>query len=179
MSGTGPFLWLSEKGSPSGYHGLPPGGMCLSSFVFITRGPEILLGKYADDPQWDALTGLDETRRRAHGHGWTIPASHLKLGEDPREAGRRVVADVLGLDDLPLTEPRVETEYAEPARFPGMGAHFDVWFFQDAAWPEGRDLPAPPPWYREWAFLDPRKLDASEYGRSHGDIVARWLEKRQ
>lgn len=174
MRGEGPFLWLSEKGSPWGYHRLPPGGLCLGAFVFLRQGSKILLGKYADDPRWEELAGLDEGRRRAHGRGWTVPASHLKFGEDPRVAGRRIVRDVLALDGVRLGEPRVEVDVGTPARFPELGDHMDVWFFLEAEVPQGVEVKAPP-WFRELAFVDPRRLAPADYGRSHEDVVARWL----
>ena len=175
MPGEGPFLWLAREGSPHGYHQLPPGGLCLSAFLFVRRGERVLLGKYADDARWEDLAGLDPVRRRAHGRGWTIPASHLKYGEDPREAARRVAEEILRLPGLRLSEPRVETEVGVPARFPEMGPHYDVWFFVDA---EGPAEVEAPPWYRELAYVDPRALSPDDYGRSHGDVVARWLEPR-
>lgn len=179
MPGDGPFLWISPQGSPFGYHRAPPGGLCLSVFLFVRRGRELLLGRYADDPAWERLAGLDEGRRRAHGRGWTVPASHLKYGEDPREAARRVAEEILGLRDLRPGEPRVETEVGVPARFPKLGPHHDVWFFVEADWPGPDGPPARPPWYADLAFLDPDALRPGDYGRSHEDVVARWRAVRR
>lgn len=176
--GEGPFLWLASAGSPFGYRQLPSGGLCLSAFLFLRRGDRILLGRYADDPRWEALAGLDATRRKAHGRGWTIPASHLKFGEDPREAARRIAEEILGLPPgLDLGEPRVETEFAVPARFPELGNHYDVWFFFDAELPAGMTVEKPA-WYAALEWVDPRATPPEAYGRSHHDIVARWMEKR-
>lgn len=177
--GQGPFLWFSARGSPWGYHSLPPAGMCISAFVFVTRGDEVLLGKYRNDPRWEAMAGLDEGRRLAHGKGWTIPASHLKYGEDPREAARRVAHEILGLPEgtLRLSEPRVEVEVGVPVRFPEVGDHYDMWFFVDAEWTRAED-PKVPDWFVDLRFVDPRALKAEEWGRSHEDVMARWLQVR-
>lgn len=177
MPGDGPFLWFSEKGSPWGYHRLPRSGFCVSAFLFLRRGDEILLGKYADDPEWERLGGLDKSRRLAHGRGWTIPASHLKYGEDPRAAGRRIAEEILGLRGLVLGEPRVEVEVGVPARFPEMGPHEDMWFFLEARVPEGFQVERPR-WFADLAFHDPRRLTAADYGRSHEDVLARWMAVR-
>src|SRR2546426_9269412 len=64
---------------PLGFEQVPPGGMCVCAYLFVVRRGKILLGKYADDPQWEALAGLEPERRRTHGWGWTVPATHLKL----------------------------------------------------------------------------------------------------
>lgn len=82
MDGTGPFLWLVKGAPRRGFRDLPHSGMCVSAFVFVQDSEgRILLGKYADDPRWEDLTGLNEDRWRTHGKGWTVPASHLKFGE--------------------------------------------------------------------------------------------------
>lgn len=176
MTGDGPFLWLSSAAPDAGFRQLPDGGLCLSAFVFLAQGDSLLLGRYADDPRWGKLAGLDEDRRRAHGQGWTIPASHVRYGEDPRETGARVVREILELDGVELSEPRVETETYVPARFPELGEHYDVWFFFDAEVPQGIEIQTPP-WYEALAFRDPRELPASEYARSHEDVVSRWLDR--
>ena len=176
MPGEGPFLWLSKSGPPAGFWDVPPGGMCVCAFLFVEQDGRILLGKYADDPKWEELAGLDSTRRQAHGKGLTIPASHLKYGEDPRDAAKRIGAQVLGVQDMAYSEPRVEVDLYEPKRFPGQ-LHYDVWFLVDAAPPKSETLAAPP-WYAELDWRDPRQTPASAYARGHEDVVARWLEPR-
>jgi ADP-ribose pyrophosphatase YjhB (NUDIX family) len=172
MAGEGPFLWLNERAPSAGFQKLPEGGMCLSVFLFVKRGSELLLGKYADDNRWEQLTGLDPERRRKHGQGWTLPASHLKYGEDPRAAARRVAEDVLQLRGLRFREPRVETEFAEWTRPSGSGWHYDVWFFVDA---DGApDHVVKPPWFTALEWHDPRAVPASAWARAHEDVVARW-----
>jgi len=74
MPGTGPFLWLMRHAPPSGFQQLPPGGMCVCAYLFVTRDRQILLGKYADDlggkrsPAWTpiagGITGKDGPYRR-------------------------------------------------------------------------------------------------------------------
>ncbi len=176
MDGDGPFLWLSESAPPSGFRRIPPGGMCLSAFLLLRRGRSILLGKYADDPAWGRLAGLDPERWRAHGAGWTIPASQLKYGEDPRDAARRIGEDVLGVRGIAYSEPRAEVDLYEPKRFPGR-LHYDVWFLVDGALPREARIERPS-WYAALEWHDPRTLPAAEYARGHEDVVARWLLRR-
>ena len=145
-------------------------------FLFVRRDSRILLGKYRNDPKWEALAGLDETRRQVHGSGWTIPASHLKYGEDPRAAARRIGEEVLQILGMTYSEPRVEVDLYEPKRFPGI-LHYDVWFLVDATSPRDWELRVPP-WYAELAWHDPRTLPAPDYARSHEDVVGRWLEAK-
>jgi hypothetical protein len=166
----GPFLWISERGSPWGFHKAPPGGLCLSAFLFVQRQGKLLVGRYADDARWEQLAGLDADRRRVHGQGWTLPASHLKFGEDPRDAAQRIAREHLGLPGLALGEPRVASETALAKRFPEVGPHMDVWFLFDAHL--DRDV-ACPPWYAALAWKEPRGL---AWARSHEDVWARWSQ---
>ena len=172
MPGEGPFLWLAKRAPPAGFQKLPPGGMCLSVFLFVARGGRILLGKYKDDPKWEELAGLDPERRRTHGRGWTIPASHLKFGEDPRDAARRIGEEILRIS-LRYYEPRVEVDAYESKIAPG-NMHYDIWFFVHAVPPNGYSVHVPP-WYAELDWHDPKALPASAYARGHEDVVARWL----
>ena len=176
MAGDGPFLWLSETAPPWGFTRVPPGGMCLSAFLFVRRGDAILLGKYKEHPAWETLAGLDPERVRVHGRGWTIPASQLKYGEDPRVGAKRIAEDILQMRGLQFSKPRVETDLYEPKRFPGQ-MHYDVWFLVDARVPTSTKVEAPP-WYAELGWHNPRALPAAEWARSHEDVAARWLRPR-
>jgi len=176
MSGEGPFLWLSKSGPPAGFWQLPPGGMCVCAFLFVKKDEKILLGKYADDPKLAELMGLDARRRQVHGKGLTIPATHLKFGEDPRDAARRVGTEVLQIPDMRYTEPRAEGDFYPSKDFPG-NMHWDLWYFVDGTPPRDYDT-AVPPWYAELEWHDPTVLPASAYARGHEDVVARWLHPR-
>lgn len=176
MPGDGPFLWIREQSSPLGFWHAPEGGFCLNVFLFVRNGSKILLGKYGDDPAWESLAGLDAGRRKRFGAGWTVPGSHVKFGEEPRAAARRVGEEILQIPGMTYSEPRVESD-AYPADFAGGKLHYDVWFFVDAQLPRGWTLKSPP-WYAELAWHDPESLPASAYGRSHQDVVARWRETR-
>lgn len=176
MPGEGPFLWLNERGSPMGFWRPPPGGMCLSTFLFVRRGPRILLGKYGDTPKWEELAGLDPARRQSHSQGWTIPARQVKFGEDPRDAARHVGEVILGIRGLRYSEPRVEVDLYPPAWDPGR-LHYDVWFFVDALPPKTWQLHVPP-WYAELAWQEPRRVPDKDYARGHQDVVARWCKAR-
>ncbi len=176
MSDRGPFLWVSTRAPPAGFTSPPPGGLCVCAFLFVTNGDRILLGKYADNPKWEELAGLDPGRYRTHGKGWTIPASHLKLGEDSRDAARRIGETMLGMPGAHYSEPRSEVDFYPSKEAPGE-MHYDIWFFIDAAPPKTFELRVPP-WYAQLQWHDPRALAATEYARGHQDVVERWLAKR-
>src|SRR3989442_5168127 len=115
------------------------------------------------------LAGMDEERRRLHGQGWTIPASQLKYGEEPRAAARRIGEEILQIRGMTYSEPRVETDLYEPRRFPGR-VHYDIWFLVDGTPPKGRSLKTPP-WYAELAPRDPKTPPAAGYSRGPEGVV--------
>src|SRR3989454_9793699 len=110
---------------PLGFEQVPPGGMCVCAYLFVARRGKILLGKYAADPQWEALAGLEPERRRTHGWGWTVPATHLKLGEDPREAARSTGAAILRSPGLRHSEPRPAVD-SYPSKMPPGASPYAV-----------------------------------------------------
>ncbi|MHB8770756.1 MAG: NUDIX hydrolase [Syntrophales bacterium] len=172
------FLWLAPFAPPKGWRTVPPGGMCLCAFLFVLRGEQVLLGRYADHPAWETIAGMLGERVRANAGGWTIPASHLLFGEDPRAAARRIGREILGIEtDLAVGEPAVATFFYEPAAAPGE-RHFDVAFLFEASLAADAAVP-PPPWYEALAWFDIGALGSLSFARQHGDVVQAWLAKRE
>jgi ADP-ribose pyrophosphatase YjhB (NUDIX family) len=176
-NGEGSFLWLAPFAPPKGWTGVPRGGMCLCVFLFIVSGEKILLGKYADHPAWDELCGMESKRVKANAGGWTIPASHLKFGEDPRDAARRIGEKILTLDTgLVYSEPSVTTFFYEPAAAPGE-KHFDVLFLFEASVTVGVKV-RKPPWYEALEWLDIGAVQRLPFARQHEDVAEAWLKTR-
>jgi ADP-ribose pyrophosphatase YjhB (NUDIX family) len=171
------FLWLAPFAPPKGWTGVPRGGMCLCAFLFVMSGGKILLGRYADHPAWEQLCGMESGRVKANAHGWTIPASHLKFGEDPRDAARRIGEEILTLDKgLVYSEPCVKTFFYEPAIAPGE-KHFDVLFFFEVS-VEADVKVRKPPWYEALEWLDIGAVQRGQFARQHEDVAEAWLKKR-
>jgi ADP-ribose pyrophosphatase YjhB (NUDIX family) len=151
--------------------------MCLCAFLFVMSGGKILLGRYADHPAWEQLCGMESGRVKANAHGWTIPASHLKFGEDPRDAARRIGEEILTLDKgLVYSEPCVKTFFYEPAIAPGE-KHFDVLFFFEVS-VEADVKVRKPPWYEALEWLDIGAVQRGQFARQHEDVAEAWLKKR-
>jgi ADP-ribose pyrophosphatase YjhB (NUDIX family) len=173
----GSFLWLAPFAPPKGWTGVPRGGMCLCAFLFVVSGEKILLGKYADHPAWENLTGMDSERVKANARGWTIPASHLKFGEDPRDAARRIGEEILTLDrGLVYSEPSVKTFFYEPAIAPGE-RHFDVLFLFEVSVAAGVRVRRPP-WYEALEWFDMEAVQRQPFARQHEDVAEAWLKAR-
>ena len=176
-NGESSFLWLAPFAPPKGWKGVPRGGMCLCAFLFVLSEGKVLLGKYAAHPAWEALCGMETERVKANAHGWTIPASHLKFGEDPREAARRIGEEILTLErGLVYSEPSVATFFYEPAVAPGE-THFDVLFLFEISAQADVNI-RKPPWYATLEWLDIEGLQRLPFARQHEDVAEAWLKKR-
>jgi ADP-ribose pyrophosphatase YjhB (NUDIX family) len=176
-SGESSFLWLAPFAPPKGWKGVPRGGMCLCAFLFVVSEGKILLGKYADHPAWEPLCGMESRRIKANAHGWTIPASHLKFGEDPRDAARRIGEEILTLDKgLVYSEPYVKTFFYEPAIAPGE-KHFDVLFLFEVSVEAGFKV-RKPPWYETLEWLDIKAVSREPFARQHEDVAEIWLKRK-
>lgn len=171
------FLWLAPFAPPKGFTLVPPGGMCLCAYLFVLSGEKVLLGRYAEHPAWEQLSGMDHQRIRANTAGWTIPSSHLKFGEDPRETARRIGKEILLLDKEPVyPEPYVKTFFYEPAIAPGE-KHFDVLFLFEVSVGAGAKV-MKPPWYEALEWIDVEILRRERFSRQHEDVADAWLKAK-
>ncbi len=171
------FLWLAPFAPPKGYTNVPAGGMCLCVFLFVIKGRQVLLGKYKEHPAWEKITGMDEKRVKNNQHGLTLPASHLKFGEDPLDAARRIVKEILLLPEgLSYSEPVVQTFFYEPSIVPGE-MHFDVLFLYDVILDDSVKTTLPP-WYASLEWFETDILMNQKFARQHEDVVSAWLKKR-
>ncbi len=98
-----------------------------------------------------------------------LPSSHLALFEGPGEAARRLLAEQLSVEGLPLEGPRVVSETYRRER-PARDPHWDLHFLFEGTWPAGRPL-AHPHWL-ELAFVDSVKTPPERFARGHGDVLA-------
>jgi 8-oxo-dGTP pyrophosphatase MutT (NUDIX family) len=172
------FLWLAPFAPPKGHTSVPAGGMCLCVFLFVVKGRKVLLGKYRDHPAWEKIAGMDAGRVKANRHGLTLPASHLKFGEDPMEAARRVGEEILMLPkDLEYSEPLVQTFFYELSIAPGE-MHFDVLFLYDVLLDKDFKIGLPS-WYASLEWFDVDLLMNQKYARQHEDVVSAWLKKKR
>ena len=151
--------------------------MCLCAYLFVVSRGKVLLGKYAEHPAWEQLAGMDGQRVKTNSLNWTIPSSHLKFGEDPREAACRIGEEILTLDKgLVYPEPYVKTFFYEPKMAPGE-KHFDVLFLFELSVGVGAKV-AIPPWYEALEWIDVGVLQYEQFARQHEDVVDAWLRAR-
>ena len=167
------FARLTEgRSTEEGYWPLPPDGLCLSSFLLLSRPSrreEVLVGKIDPRAPWDRIGALNAHRIRLNTEGWMLPSCHLLWFESPQDAARRILREQPGLDDLPLSGPQVFSEKYRPRRHPERGEHWDLEFqFRGMVPPTW--TPAHPAWH-ELRYVVPSKTPRSEFTRSHDEVL--------
>jgi len=99
-----------------------------------------------------------------------LPSSHLLVREDPRDAARRILEELVGVPPLPLDGPIVTSEVYAPERHPGRRQHWDLEFIYRGRVAEAA-VGRPAAW-TELAFVDPGTLRPNEIARAQEDILA-------
>jgi len=149
---------------------IPEDGVCLSAFLLVTDPNDahrVLVGHVDPAADWSRFGALGGDRLVRTAKRWMLPASHLLEYEGPSEAARRIATEQLERPDLPIPEPRVVSDaYARPD---APGRHWDFHFLYRTTWPAGAPLRARP--WTGLEFVDPRAVPASEFARSHDDIL--------
>jgi len=148
---------------------VPRGGVCLGAFLLVRREDSILVGKMADPETWVSRFLVAP----AYADGYTksgklvLPASHLKFGESPADAARRVLREMLQVEEAYYTLIDVQSHLSESHDHPGE-QHWDLCFIYDVRM--GGE-PGKPSWFSELAYTELQSLRAGDFTRGHGDIL--------
>jgi ADP-ribose pyrophosphatase YjhB (NUDIX family) len=150
----------------------PSAGVCISVFVLIKEGDKVLLGKIAQPDVWIERWNLTPNIKigiRLDVFKWTMPACHLKYGEYPDEAARRVLEEMLELSSYEIRFLECQSHLSEHG-------HWDICFVYEALVNQEIKTPA---WFLQLAFKDPKELKPGDYGRGHGDVLSDYLVMRK
>jgi hypothetical protein len=165
------FRPAPPEGDPV-YVSVPDDGLCLNAFLILSPpndASKVLLGMVDPKSPWREIGGVTAQRLAGLSTRWMLPSRQLFLFESPQEAARTILREQLELDGIELEGPSVFSEaWTRPAPA-GTGQHWDIHFVFRGRWPEGRELRASP--WSKLEFHDPSRLDRSEVGRSHTDVL--------
>ncbi len=157
---------------------VPPGGTCLSSFVILTTGPDVLVGKMARPEVWVErfFVGPKWAPTYHQSKKYMLPASHLMWYESPLEAAERSVKEQtllpLGKDDLKFLE--VQSHLSGDPESATEPPHWDICFVYEGKVPKSiaKKLKQPE-WFDDFGFVKRSKLKPEDFTRGHGDILER------
>jgi len=154
---------------------VPDGGTCLSSFLVVTRGNEILVGKMRNPQVWIDRFFVGEKFAPVYASSgkYVLPASHLAWYESPQEAALRVASEQVtylphSQEDIRLlaVQSFVSGDPISTAQPP----HWDICFVYEMRLQPGEDI-SKPEWFEELRFVDKGKLQVDDFTRGHGDIL--------
>ena len=148
---------------------VPKGGTCISAFLVLAGNGGFLAGKMAEPDVWVErfLVGESFAPKYAASGKWILPASHLKYGEKPDDAAKRILTEQLGLGKMKLTFTQVQSHLSQDPNDPDS-AHWDICFIYEGK-VEG-NVPRPE-WFSELAFLKPKDVSVQDFTRGHGDVL--------
>ncbi|HME18293.1 MAG TPA: hypothetical protein VKF15_00980 [Nitrososphaerales archaeon] len=155
---------------------VPPGGVCLSSFVLVRSGGKVLVGKMTKPQVWidRFFVGEKFAPEYLASGKYLLPARHLAWYESPLEAAESVVRDQVKLripkKSIRLVE--VQSHLRGDVSSSERPPHWDICFVYEAKVPAEsiRQLKTPP-WFRDLHFVAMSSLSADDFTRGHGDIL--------
>jgi ADP-ribose pyrophosphatase YjhB (NUDIX family) len=159
------FARFSRWSKPPVTAEVPDGGFCLSAFLVISKQNDprkVLMGRIDPTFPWEEIGALDRDRAERAAAGFTLPSSHLILGESPLQAAKRILKEQLGMEDIGLTGPSVFSEVY------GDRNHWDIEFVFFGAVDSVRKHPA----WRELTFVDLVRMKKEDFARSHQDVLS-------
>jgi ADP-ribose pyrophosphatase YjhB (NUDIX family) len=155
---------------------VPPGGTCLSSFVAITSGSHILVGKMARPDIWVErfMTGPKYAPVYANSGKYILPARHLAWYESPMEAAESIIRDQLLLkvprSKISLIE--VQSHVSGDVQNKDEPPHWDICFVYRVELPLGQAKRLKSiEWFEDLGFKPRSSLAADDFTRGHGDVL--------
>lgn len=140
--------------------------LCISSFLVSMTDEGLLLGRMRDHKEWNSLDriaaggpGFEEGR-------WVLPASHLRVGEDPAAAAERIASEQLRARYGDLSLWRV-LSFAYPFPSRNQDLHWDVCFIYGVE----AEVLSVPPWFAEIRRVPPGEIERLRFARGHGDVI--------
>ncbi len=155
---------------------VPPGGLCLSSFVVVRNGGKVLVGRMAKPEIWIERFFVGERFASSyHSSGkYVLPAMHLAWYESPLDAAVGIVRDQLMLR-IPRKSIRlleVQSHLRGDVSSTKNPPHWDICFVYEAEVPEKVEQKLlTPPWFTDFHFVRLSSLSVADFTRDHGDIL--------
>jgi len=155
---------------------VPPGGTCLSSFVVVSDGRRILVGKMGRPDIWVKRFLVGPTRAPVYASSgkYVLPARHLHWYESPLEAAGGILRDQIGIG-VPLSKISlldVQSHVSGDINDEKEPPHWDIRFIYAARVTKGEaGKLRRPEWFSELTFKPLGSLKQKDFTRGHGDVL--------
>jgi ADP-ribose pyrophosphatase YjhB (NUDIX family) len=155
---------------------VPPGGTCLSSFVAVTNGRSILVGKMAHPEIWTDrfLVGPKFATKIANSGKYLLPARHLHWYESPSDAALSCMREQVRLKVSKggISFVEVQSHVSGDVNNTEEPPHWDLCFLYKMQVPtkDAKSI-AKPEWFSELRFVPMDGLKAEDFARGHGDVL--------
>ena len=154
----------------------PAGGICLSSFVVVSNGAGVLLGKMKNPDVWIErfFVSPQFVPRYLSEEKYLMPASHLAWYESPLDAAERILKEqaLLNFPKEKIKLLGVQSHLRGDLNDEKNPPHWDICFVYEARLPAkiARKIKSPD-WFGDFGFKSKTKLSASDFARGHGDVL--------
>ncbi len=151
---------------------VPPGSVCLSSFVAVTDDKGgILAGRMNLLDVWLERFFVSPTNGPSFlaSGKLLLPASHLLWYESPLDAAERVLKEMALIEDVPKERLKLvdaQSHLRPSVKDPSI-PHWDICFVHEVASYQGKLKQ--PRWFKEFEFK--LNLKADDFTRGHGDVL--------
>ena len=154
---------------------VPPGGVCLSSFVIVRNENKVLVGRMTKPGEWIKRFFVGEKFAPGYvsSNKYLLPARHLAWYESPREAAESVLQEQLRIKvpnkvDLMGVQSHIRGDVNSKDQPP----HWDICFIYEAK-VSARTVKGTksPPWFKDLHFVQLSSLTIDDFTRGHGDIL--------
>lgn len=140
--------------------------LCLSAFLVSMNEEGLLVGQMRDHDRWASLDKIASGTPAFAGDRWVLPASHLRVGEDPIAAAERIASEQLRANYDDLRSWRL-LSFASPLPSRGQDLHWDLCFIYSVE----LEVPTVPPWFAALKRVAPGRIGDLPYARGHGDVL--------
>jgi len=167
---------LSKTKSLFSETNVPPGGTCLSSFVIVSNGRGVMVGKMTRPEIWIErfLVGPRFAPIYANSNKYILPARHLHWYESPLDAAQSVLQDQVGLSVLKgkISLVNVQSHISGDVNNEKEPPHWDICFLYRVQ-VSGKVVAklARPEWFSELTFRPLNSLGKDDFTRGHGDVL--------
>jgi len=151
---------------------VPPGTVCISSFVVVNDGRGgILAGRMDQLNVWlDRFYASPVNAPSFLASGkFLLPASHIQWYEAPLDASDRILKEMALIDDVPKEKIKLVDvqSHLRPAMNDPLIPHWDLCIVYKVDNYQGKLKQ--PAWFKDFGFKI--SLNADDFTRGHGDVL--------